>query len=97
MGEGAQDPVGLRDWLSKKRGDLQSLGRGFADRETYVFFTKFKIVLECRILGVIKNHCLSLEFAKDIEGLGWGSPQRKFVGQLRIFGNSANSESRRGS
>ena len=38
MGEGAQDPVGLRDWLSKKRGDLQSLGRGFADRETYVFF-----------------------------------------------------------
>merc|ERR1712112_810186 len=31
--EGAQDPEGVRNWLSKKRDDLQSLGRGLANRE----------------------------------------------------------------
>ena len=28
LDEGVQDPEGAWDWLSKKRGDLQSLGRG---------------------------------------------------------------------
>ena len=42
--KGVQDPEGAWGWLSKKRDDLQSLGRGLADREIYDYFTKCKIV-----------------------------------------------------
>ena len=95
LDEGVQDPEGVWDWLSKKRGDLQSLGRGLANREIYDYFTKCKIVLECQFLGVVKGHCLTVEFAKDLEGLDWESPHQKFPEQLSIFENLANSESRR--
>ena len=40
LDEGAQDPEGAWDWLSGKRGDLQSLGRGLENREIYDYFTK---------------------------------------------------------
>ena len=33
--EGVQDPEGVWGWLSKKRDDLQSLGRNLTDSEIY--------------------------------------------------------------
>lgn len=44
---------------------------------------------------MVKSHCLAAGFAKDLEGLDRESPQKKFAGNLSIFGNMANSDSER--
>ena len=53
--EGVQDPEGERGWLSKKRGDLQSLGRCLTNREIYDYFIKRKIVLDYRFFQCDKK------------------------------------------
>ena len=95
MGEGNRDPEGARGWLSKKRDDLQSLGRNLTNREMFDYFTKCKIVMECEYSGVIKRHCFPIEFFNDLGNLGWGQFPGKFAKQLRTFENLVNSESRR--
>ena len=44
---------------------------------------------------MVKAHCLTVDFVKDLEELDWESHQQKFADQLRIFENLANSGSRR--
>ena len=95
LGEGIRDPEGAWDWLSKKRGDLQSLGRNLTNREMFDYFTKCKIAMECEYVNVIKRHCFSIEFFGDLENQGRGNFQEKFAKQLRTFENLVNSESRR--
>ena len=85
----------MRDWLSKKRDDLQSLGRDLINREIYDYFIKCKIVLDYRLFSVVRTHCLTLDFVNDLEGLKRESPRKEFTDQLSIFGDMANSDSKR--
>ena len=51
--EGVQDPEGVWCWLSKKRDDLNNLGRNLTNREIYDCFTKCKIVTDYGLFNVI--------------------------------------------
>ena len=44
---------------------------------------------------MIRTHCATVDFANDLEELKWELPQKKFAEQLSIFGNMANSDSKR--
>ena len=57
LDEGIRDPEGVWDWLSKKRDDLQSLGRNLTNREMFDYFTKCKIAMECEYVNVIQRRC----------------------------------------
>ena len=94
--EGVQDTEGARCWLSKKREDLQSLGRDLTNSEIYDFCIRCEIVSDYRLFTVIRTHCLTADFVNDLEDLKRGSPQKKFACQLSIFWNMANSDSKRG-
>ena len=74
LGEGVQDPEGVRGWLSRKRDDLQRLGRNLTNREIYDYFIKCKVVSEYRLFSAIRTHCLTVDFMKDIEELKWEFP-----------------------
>ena len=95
IAQGIQDPEGAWDWLSKKRDDLQSLSRDLTNSEIYDYFIKCKIVLDYRLFSVIRTRCLTVDFVNDLEELKWELPQKKFADQLSIFGNMANSDSKR--
>ena len=84
--EGAQDPEGAWGWLSKKRDDLQSLGRELTNREIYDYFIKCKVVLDYRFFSVIRTHFLTADFVNDLEELEWEFPQKKFASHLSILG-----------
>ena len=77
LGEGVQDPEGVWGWLPKKRDDLNSSGRYLTNREMYDYFTKCKIVLEYKLVNAIRNRCLAVDFAKDLEELERESPQKR--------------------
>ena len=95
LAQGIQDPEGVWDWLSKKRDDLQSLGRNLTNREIYDYFIKCKIVSEYPYFNVIRTHCLTVEFVGDLEGLEWELFQKKFAGHLNILENMVNTDSKR--
>ena len=87
--EGVQDPEGAWGWLSKKRGDLNSLGRNLTNSEIYDYFIKCKIVADYRLFSVIRTHCLTVDFVEDLEELKWGSPKkevRRTIKYLRRYG-----------
>merc|ERR1712114_140483 len=71
LDEGIRDPEGSWGWLSKKRGDLQSLGRNLTNREMFGYFIKCKIVSGYPYFNVVRKHCLAVEFVSDLEGLVW--------------------------
>ena len=53
LDEGIRDPEGAWGWLSKKRDDLQSLGRNLTNREMFDYFTKCEIAMGREYVTVI--------------------------------------------
>ena len=76
LDECIRDPEGVWDWLSKKRDDLQSLGRNLTNREMFDYFTKCKIAMECEYVNVIKRHCYSIDFLMTLRSKD-GATSRK--------------------
>ena len=88
-----QDPEGVRCWISKKRDDINNLGRNLTSKEIYDCFTKRTVVTDYGLFNVVRTHCLAVDFMKDLEELKWESPQKKFACQLNIFGGMVNVDS----
>ena len=82
----ARNPEVVWDWLGRQRRDLKTTGSLLASRETYIYFKDCSIVKSHKLSGVIERHCISLDFAGDLEESDGEAPQEKFANYLRTIG-----------
>ena len=86
--EGNRDPEGAWDWLSKKRGDLQSLWRNLTNREMFDYFTECEIVLDCEYVNVINVTVIQWSFTRTWN-IQDGANSRKICQAIKHFRQSS--------
>ena len=66
---GVRRPEGVWGWVGKRR-ELKRLCRYLANRETIGYFRGASIAKTHKLHTVIRNHCLSMQFTKQMESGG---------------------------